>query len=260
MSQYLFTVLVEQVQVLPCCPMMLRARSVLCPISAILITISIVFAAIQSTCRENGDVALTFDLGPGPHTGKLLDELFIHKIPAAFHLSTDLFRNLTLTEYVRRAHLEGHAVGIFVAETALWVEAEELSENDATFTVHVVQQIMTASNWITSITGSAPRYVRFGSKKQLPVQLRRTVEQQLGLTITKPKIDISDEGNEVDSIWNSLSRGLAQATPQTNSFILCQRDTMSNSVASVEKIVEFVRERGFRIVPLPQCAPPRQSK
>lgn len=207
---------------------------------------------------RSGDVALTFDLGPGPYTGKLLDELFTHKIFAAFHFSTDSFRNLTLTEYARRAQLEGHTVGVFVPETYLWAEVEELSENESAFAAHVIQKIITASNWLTSVTGSAPRYVRFGSDKELPIYLRNIIEHQLGLTITEPSVDLRDGGNNIDSIWNSLEKGSLQTTPQHSSFILRQRDTIHNSVSSVEKIVEFVRKKGFRIVPLSQCVPPRQ--
>lgn len=220
----------------------------------------IVLGAIQSTCKESGEVALTFDFGPGPFTGRLLDILLEKRIPATFHVSADYLRNTTLTEYVRRAHNEGHTLGIFIPETAIWNEAEEIPENDPIFTNKVIQQIATASNWITSITGTQPRYIRFGSKKQLPVQLRRTIEQQLGLTITKPRVDIRDENNKMDSIWNSFTKGFAQGTSQSHSFILRQRDSMSNSVASVEKIVEFVTEKGYKVVPMNICVPPRQSK
>lgn len=230
-----------------------------CVIFLTLVSTSIALAAIQSTCKTNGDVVLTFDLGPGPYTGKLLDELFTHKISVAFHFSTESFRNLTLTEYVRRAQLEGHTVGIFVPETSLWMETDELPETDPAFTAHVIQQVTTASNWITSVTGSTPHYVRFGSKRQLSAHLEKIIEQELGLTITKPGVDIMDESNKIDSSWSSLTKGLLQATPQSNSFILRQRDTSFNCAGRIGRIIEFVRSKGFRIVPLPQCVPPRQS-
>lgn len=222
--------------------------------------VALTFGAIQSTCKENGQVALTFDFGPGPYTGKLLDILFARKIPVTFHVTADLFRNLTLVEYVRRAHHEGHTIGIFVPESAQHASLEAYPEDDPGFTASIVQQITIASNWITSITGSQPKYIRFASKKTLPIQLRRSIEQQLGLTVTKPRTEIRDENNKMDSIWNSLSKGLAQATPDNNSFILRQRDTMSNSVAHVEKIIDFIAEKGYRIVPMPQCVPPRELK
>jgi peptidoglycan/xylan/chitin deacetylase (PgdA/CDA1 family) len=234
--------------------------SVIFILLAKLALISVVFGAIQSTCKENGEVTLTFDFGPGPITGRLLDILFEKKIPATFHVTTDLFRNLTLTEYVRRAHNEGHTIGIFIPESIAWAAMDAFPEDDPGFTANMIQQITTASNWITSITKSQPRYIRFGSKKNLPLQLRRIIEQQLGLVVTKPRTEIRDENNKMDSIWNSLSKGFAQSNPKTHSFILRQRDVIPNSVASVEKIVEFISEKGFRIVSMPECVPPRQAK
>lgn len=225
-----------------------------------LIISSKTFAAIQSTCKDNGNVALTFDFGPGPFTGRLLDILLEKRIPATFHVTTDMFRNLTLVEYVRRAHNEGHTLGIFMPESTLWTAQEVLAEEDPAFTAAIIQQITISSNWITSITGSQPRYIRFGSKKALSLPFRRAIEQQLGLTITKPRTEIRDENNKMDSIWNSLSKGFALGNPKTHSFILRQRDNIPNSVASVEKIVEFITEKGYTIVSMPDCVPPRQAK
>lgn len=229
---------------------------------AILISLILpfIFGAIQSTCKENGQVALTFDFGPGSLTGKLLDILFEYKIPATFHVTVDLFRNLTLTEYVRRAHAEGHTIGILVPETGPWMTMETLPEDDPGFVFSVIQQVTLASNWITSITGSQPRYIRFATKKAIPIGIRRSLEQQLGLTITKPKAEVRDETNKMDSIWNSLGKTFAQATPSANSFILRQRDGMSNSIASVPRIVEFLKEKGYSVVPMTECVPPRPVK
>lgn len=240
--------------------MILERNRLVTLLSLVLVSVSIAYCAIQSTCKEHGDVALTFDYGPGPYTGKLLDILYERKIPATFHVTSDLFRNQTLTDYVRRASNEGHTIGIFIVEAPQWVGMDAYPEDDPAFTAQVIQQITIASNWITSITGSQPRYVRFGSKKILPLQLRRTIEQQLGLSITKPKTEIRDENNKMDSIWNSLSKGLASSDPKKNSFILRQRDIIPNSVASVEKIVEYLAERGYNIVPMQQCVPPRQPR
>lgn len=229
-------------------------------ILAVITSISIVLAAIQSTCKKHGEVALTFDYGPGALTGRLLDILFEQKIPATFHVTVDLFRNLTLTDYVRRAYHEGHTIGIFVPDAGPYAALEAYPEEDGNFVASMIQQITMASNWITSVTGSQPRYIRFGGKKTVPLQLRRSIEQQLGLTVTKPKSEIRDESNKMDSIWNSLNKAFTAASPEKNSFILRQRDTMSNSVASVEKIIDYIREQGFKVVPMSQCVPPRPLK
>lgn len=210
------------------------------------IPFNVVFAAISSTCRKPGLISLTFDQGPGPYTGRLLDILSEKNTKATFHVTVDLFRNTTMVDYVRRAHLEGHSIGIFMPESALPGDEADVKLASFFTTLH------RACNWITSITGGPPRFLRLGTKRVLPVALRKSIGS-LGLTITKAKVDIRDENNKMDSIWGSLGRGLAHSAPANNSFIIRQRDLMPNSVASTDKIIDYLVEKGYKIVSLEEC-------
>lgn len=212
----------------------------------------IIKAAIHATCKTNGLVVLTFDQGPGMYTSRLLDTLNELKVRAVFHVQPENLRNTTNVEYIRRASLEGHTIGIFLPD----MNKSGMEEEDYANAGPMFVSLTRAANWITSITGQPVRYVRIGMTKSrnLPSQIRKAIES-LGFVITKAKIELRDESNRMDAIWSSLGRGLAGASVDSNSFIIKQREFMSNSISSVERIIEYIREKGFKIVPMEQCIP-----
>lgn len=219
---------------------------------ALLIVVS--WEAISSTCKQAGQIALTFDQGPASLTGRLLDILHDKGVKVGFHISSEYLRNATLLEYVKRAWREGHQVGIFIPESL----SHGPDGSDAKSHANLFDHLTRTSNWLNSLMGSTPQYVRFGSKRPIAGTLRKSIES-LGLTITKARLEIRDENNKMDSIWGSLGRGLAQASPANNSFILRQRDWMTNSVASVDKMIDYLRERGYTLVSLAECVPPKKK-
>lgn len=211
--------------------------------------------AITVTCRKTGQVALTFDQGPGQLTGQLLDILLRKSIKATFHVSVDLMRNTTLVEYIKRAAFEKHTIGLFVPDGIYSEPAAGGDEDSWAYSVPLFDYIHRGSNWLTTILGVPPVYIRFGTKRALPQPLRKAIEN-LGFTLTKAKLEIRDENNKMDSIWNSLGRGLANSSPRNNSFILKQREIMPNSVHSTDRIIDYIQEKGYVLVPLSECVPP----
>lgn len=221
--------------------------------SFILIFLSFgVEASIHATCKTNGFVVLTFDQGPSILTSRLLDTLNELKVHAVFHIQPENLRNTTNVEYIRRASLEGHSIGIFLPD----MNKSGLEEEDYANAGQMFMSLTRSANWITSVTGQPVKYVRIGMSKSrnLPSQIRKAIES-LGFVITKAKIEIRDESNRMDSIWSSLGKGMAGASIENNSFIIRQREFMSNSISSVERIIEYIREKGFKIVSMEQCIP-----
>ncbi len=206
------------------------------------------------TCKKAGQIAMTFDAGPGYLTGRLLDILQHKNVQAAFHINADLLRNTTLVEYVKRAAFENHTIGLFVPDGLI---GESVGEDDVwANSLPLFEYIHRGTTWLsTLLNGEPPKYIRFGTKRALPQPLRKSVEN-LGFTITKAKLEIRDENNKMDSIWNSLGRGLANSSPKNNSFIIKQREIMPNSVNSVDRIIDYVQEKGYVFVALDECVPP----
>jgi peptidoglycan/xylan/chitin deacetylase (PgdA/CDA1 family) len=206
---------------------------------------------IPSTCRQPGQVALTFDQGPGLGTGRILDVLSRRNIPAAFHISADLLRNVTLRAYVKRAALEGHTIGIYIPDLGGSIQDAEVQANDTDLILY--QTIAKSSNWISSLIGRQPSYIRFG-RKAIPQPTRRLIDS-MGLVATRAKIEIRDESNKLESIWGSIQKGFNTTLPGEHSFVVKMRDMMPNMGASLDRMIDFIEGKGYRIVPLEQCVP-----
>lgn len=220
-------------------------------------------AGVPSTCKKPGQVVLSFDGGPGATTGRILDVLSRRNIPAAFFVAVDHFRNATWRGYVQRAAYEGHTVGVYVTDPVMPTidGAGSGPEKDAAVNSPadlgdplLYQKLARAANWITSVTGRPPRHIRFGRSKGLPNGTRRIAEA-MGLLPTRPRIEIRDESNKMDVIWNSVNRAFNGTDPSVNSFIVRLRDIMPNTAASLNKLIDYIEGRGFTIVPLETCQP-----
>lgn len=206
---------------------------------------------VASTCRKAGQVALTFDQGPGLGTGRVLDVLSRRNIPATFHVSADLLRNATLRSYVKRAALEGHTIGIFMPDLGGTIQDSELQSNETDLQLY--QNVVKSSNWLSSLIGRQPVYIRFG-RKAIPQATRKLIDS-MGLVATRAKIDIRDENNKLDAIWGSIQKSFNATSPAEHSFIVKMRDMMPNMGASLDRMIDYIEGRGFTIVPMEQCAP-----
>ena len=206
---------------------------------------------IPSTCKQPGQIALTFDQGPGLGTGKVLDVLSRRNIPAAFHVSADLLRNATLRAYVKRAALEGHTIGIYIPDLGGTIQDAEIQANDTDLALY--QAIAKSSNWISTLIGRQPSYIRFG-RKAIPQPTRRLIDS-MGLVATRAKVEIRDESNKLDSIWGSIQKGFNATIPSEHSFVVKMRDMIPNMGASLDRMIDFIEGKGYRIVPLEQCVP-----
>lgn len=194
---------------------------------------------------------MSFDQGPGIGTGRVLDVLSRRNIPATFHVSADLLRNATLRSYVKRAALEGHTIGIFMPDLGGTIQDSELQSNDTDLQLY--QNVVKSSNWLSSLIGRQPVYIRFG-RKAIPQATRRLIDS-MGLVATRAKIEIRDENNKLDSIWGSVQKSFNTTSAADHSFIVKMRDMMPNMAASLDRMIDYIEARGFTIVPMEQCAP-----
>jgi peptidoglycan/xylan/chitin deacetylase (PgdA/CDA1 family) len=208
-------------------------------------------ASVPSTCKQPGHIALTFDQGPGVGTGRVLDVLSRRNIPATFHVSADLLRNATLRAYIKRAALEGHTIGMFMPDLGGTIQDSELQSNETDLQLY--QNVVKSSNWISSLIGRQPVYIRFG-RKSIPQATKRLIDS-MGLVATRAKIEIRDESNKLDSIWGSIQKGFNGTLPAEHSFVVKMRDMMPNMGASLDRMIDYIESKGFTIVPMEKCAP-----
>ncbi len=169
---------------------------------ALLLTfVNFIYASVHSTCKQPGQVMLSFDGCPSANTAGLLTTLSRNVAPALIHVSVDSLYNTTLAEYIRVAHNDGHQIGIFVPESLMNEAYSSGSAELPVIDADLFGYLAKAINMLTALleTGKPPKYVRFGRRSNtgntvqqvnplhVPLSFRKTCET-LGLTITKPKM------------------------------------------------------------------------
>jgi peptidoglycan/xylan/chitin deacetylase (PgdA/CDA1 family) len=66
-------------------------------------------------CKNRGDLAMTFDGGPGPATASVIMGLNANKVKATFHVTTEYLKEVSVVSNMRAAHESGHVIGLRVS-------------------------------------------------------------------------------------------------------------------------------------------------
>ncbi|GHH32876.1 deacetylase [Streptomyces candidus] len=192
-------------------------------------------------CRTARCVALTFDGGPGPSTGALLDVLEDRHVPAAFFLvgKGPVHKHPDL---VRRIAAEGHEVG-----NHSWTgpRLNEVPPREAR------RQLAQTQDVLARLTDRPPTLMRppRGRTDRNVAALCR----ELGLA---------------QILWNSATADRREHDPQVIAErvlrsaepggIIQLNDLHAGTAAALPAIVGGLRERGFRLVSLERLFAPRK--
>lgn len=185
-------------------------------------------------CAKEVCVALTFEDGPGPETGRLLDLLAAHGTRATFFTIGQ--SAAAQPHLLRRMRDEGHAIGIHT-----W------SHRDLTLLSmsRITDQIIRARHAVGSITGAPPRLLR--TPYGVLDENVRTVARRLDLPIVGWSTDTGDLTD--DDPKRIAKRALAGAE---NGAIIRMHDTRKAAVDAVPYILDELTERGVRLVTVPE--------
>lgn len=192
-------------------------------------------------CRTARCVALTFDGGPGPSTGALLDVLEDRHVPAAFFLlgKRPVHEHPDL---VRRMAAEGHEVG-----NHSWTgpRLNEVPPEEAR------RQLAQTQDVIAQLTGRSPTLMR-PPKGRTDGNVAALCEE-LGLA---------------QILWNSTTADRREHDPRLIADrvlgsaepggIIQLNDLHEGTVTALPAIVDGLRERGFRLVSLERLFAPRK--
>ncbi|MEU8886612.1 polysaccharide deacetylase family protein [Streptomyces sp. NPDC048442] len=192
-------------------------------------------------CRVAKCVTLTFDGGPGPYTGELLDVLEEKHVPATFFL---IGRGPVhkYPDLVRRMVADGHQVG-----NHSWTHPRltEVPPQEAR------RQLAQTQNALAQLTGRRPTLMR-------PPQGRTNkhvaaICKELGLAQilwNSRALDWRDHDPKVieERILKSAKRG----------GIILLHDIYEGTVPAVPAIVDGLRERGFTLVSVERLFAPKE--
>ena len=208
---------------------------------------------VQKDYPEDGPlpdkvIYLTFDDGPGPYTGELLDVLKKHNVKATFFVCGTGY-----TDYIAREEAEGHSVGVhclvhnyfslYASEEAyfddLWAMNEIIKEKTGSYTT-----LMRFPG------GSSNTVSRFNPG--IMTRLAAAVEEA-GFSYFDWNVSSLDAGGTTDT--GEVFRNVTNGISGKNVSIVLQHDTKGFSVAAVDDIIEWGLENGYTFLPLTPTSP-----
>jgi peptidoglycan/xylan/chitin deacetylase (PgdA/CDA1 family) len=185
-------------------------------------------------CAATKCVALTFDDGPGPYTGELLDALREERARATFFaVGTSAAAQPAL---LRRMSAEGHLIG-----NHSWTH-RCLSEQP---TSRISDSLGRTEDVIAAAIGQAPKLVRppYGAVSQD----LRDVAGELGLSLVNWDVDTRDQdGGKAADIADRAVHGTHPGA------IILMHDIHRETVDAVPDILKRLRGKGYSFVTVPE--------
>lgn len=185
-------------------------------------------------CATAKCVALTFDDGPGPYTGRLLDLLKDGQARATFFA---VGSNVTAQPaLLRRMSMEGHLVG-----NHSWAH-RDLSKQASS---KIADSLGKTGDAVSAVIGQTPTLVRppYGAVSQQV----RNVSREMGLALVNWDVDTEDEhGGKAEDIADRAVQG---AQPGA---IILMHDIHRETVDAVPDILTRLRGKGYTFVTVPE--------
>ena len=201
---------------------------------------------IVNPAAGDGVIYLTFDDGPGPQTGALLDILKKYGIKATFFVTGAGDDALIAREYN-----EGHTVGVHSFSHRydyIYASADNYFDD-----LNKVQER------VKNITGETPMLMRFpgGSSNLISkrydggAHIMSYLVQEVtnrGLTYFDWNVLSGDAGETTDP--NQIFANVVNGLKPSGASIILQHDTKDFSVAAVENIIQYGLDNGYAFAKL----------
>ncbi len=200
-------------------------------------------------CINPRHLALTFDDGIGPYTGKLLDVLKSHRIRGNFFiLGNTLSPEILYAEHHKyllvRMIREGHLVGShsFDHPDLTGLSTEELR-----------RQMRKTDQAIQSVVGVRPRFVRppYGYVNRRVVGVLKR-DGYILINWNKDTNDWRHQDNH-RAILTFVKDSIPKASKSREGPIVLQHDTLKSSLLLASKIIQIIRDKGYEFVTIDEC-------
>jgi peptidoglycan/xylan/chitin deacetylase (PgdA/CDA1 family) len=185
-------------------------------------------------CAKTKCVALTYDDGPGPETGRLLDILADHNARATFFC---LGSNASAhPELLQRMRNEGHLVA-----NHTWSH-RDLTAMSST---KITDQLVRTQREITQSIGQVPTLMRppYGATDTQVASIAGT----LGLAVVRWNVDTQDERDSDPRVI--ADRTVSQAKPGA---IILMHDVHDATVDATPEILRRLTAKGYTFVTVPE--------
>ena len=193
-------------------------------------------------------IYLTFDDGPGPDTGRLLDLLKRYQVRATFFVVDSGH-----PELLRRIVNEGHSIGIHSRShvySHIYAGAETFFE-DVFGMQRLIQDATGTETWLLRFPGGSSNTI---SRRNHGImsELTQAVED-CGFSYFDWNVDSDDAGEAktAGAVFQNVVDGIQENTYS----VVLQHDIHSYSVDAVERIILWGQSNGYRFLPLETDSP-----
>ena len=201
---------------------------------------------VETVIPEEKTIYLTFDDGPGPYTGRLLDVLDRYGAKATFFVTGNgRFYDTDYTDMIGRAFREGHSIGV---HTLTHEYGEIYTSRDAFF-----RDFQAMEEIIREQTGEYTKLFRFpgGSSNSISRNYCYGIMSDLAKHMTDMgyvyfdwNVDSGDALGGAKSSYEVVNNVAAECSEHTVCVVL-QHDTKGFSVDAVAGILNWGRNHGY---------------
>jgi len=199
-------------------------------------------------------IYLTFDDGPGPYTGRLLDILAKYNVKATFFVVNSGYISM-----VSRMAAEGHTVAI---HSATHKYAQIYASDEAYFAdLEKMQSIIEGhtgnKTMMLRFPGGSSNNISCAYNKGIMTRLTQSVKAQ-GYRYFDWNVDSNDAGSAstADEVFNNVVNGIGNKRVS----IVLQHDIMDFSVDAVERIINWGLANGYTFRALAMDSPACEHK
>ena len=190
---------------------------------------------------EEKTIYLTFDDGPGPYTGQLLDILARYGVKATFFVTGD---DPDYNDLIGRAYREGHTIGVHIFSHDYY----RIYSSDQAF----FDDFLATEDLIYEQTGTYSRLFRFpgGSSNTVSRNYNYGIMSRLAKTFTDMGYVYFDwnvtsgDAGETSSTYRVIENVAAGCSENTVNVVL-QHDIKGFSVDAVAQIINWGRNHGY---------------
>lgn len=193
-------------------------------------------------------IYLTFDDGPCPDTGRLLDVLKRYNVRATFFVVDSGY-----PELMRRIVNEGHSIGI---HSRSHVYADIYSGEDAFFEdafgmQRLIQETTGVETWLLRFPGGSSNTI---SRKNQGIMTNLTqAVEDCGFSYFDWNVDSDDAGAARTS--GAVFRNVTEGVQENTYSVVLLHDIHSSSVDAVERIILWGQSNGYQFLPLDTDSP-----
>ena len=196
-------------------------------------------------CVHPGHISFTLDDGPSPFTESYLDILNEENVKATFFVIGVNIDSAYKKSLLKRILADGHTIG---SHTWSHPSLPTLSENQ------IFDEIVKTEKAIYSCIGKIPTLFRapYGEydDRVLGILKKRGYTSVLWNIDT---LDWSVRSHHPSLIFKEYKRVLRNADPGSSSWIPLQHDFVNESLEYMQKIIRYIRKKGFKIVDMATC-------